>query len=60
MKNSHYSITTGDGEFNLPNLPPGNYTITAWHESYGEQSQEVTITAGENKPLNFVFKAKPF
>jgi plastocyanin len=60
MKNSHYMITTGDGEFKLPNLSPGNYTITAWHESYGEQTQEVTITGSETKSVNFVFKAKPY
>jgi plastocyanin len=60
MKNSHYSITTGDGEFKLPNLPPGTYTITAWHESYGEQAQEVTVTGSEAKTVNFVFKAKPY
>ena len=60
MKNSHYAITTGDGEFKLPNLPPGNYTITAWHESYGEQTQQVTITGNEAKTMNFVFKAKAY
>lgn len=59
MKNSHYAITAVDGEFKLPNLPPGNYTITAWHESYGEQTQQVTISGGETKALDFVFKAKP-
>jgi hypothetical protein len=53
-------ITTDNGEFKLPNLPPGNYTITAWHESYGEQSQQVTITGSETKNLNFVFKAKAY
>ncbi|HEV7967367.1 MAG TPA: carboxypeptidase regulatory-like domain-containing protein [Candidatus Acidoferrales bacterium] len=60
MKNSHYAITAGDGEFKLPNLPPGAYTITAWHESYGEQTQEVIITGSESKTVNFVFKAKPY
>lgn len=60
MKNSHYAITAGDGDFKLPNLPPGNYTITAWHESYGEQTQEVTITGSEVKTVNFVFKAKAY
>jgi hypothetical protein len=60
MKNSHYAITAGDGEFKLPNLPPGNYTIKVWHEKYGEQTQEVTVTGSESKTLNFVFKAKPY
>jgi plastocyanin len=60
LKNSHYAVTEGDGGFSLPNLPPGKYTITAWHESYGDQSQDVTISGSEPKSVNFVFKAKPY
>jgi hypothetical protein len=60
LKNSHYSISGGDGGFKLANLPPGKYTITAWHESYGDQSQEVTISGSETKSVNFVFKAKAY
>lgn len=59
MPNSHYAVTGAGGSFSLANLPPGKYTITAWHESYGEQSQEVTITGSETKTINFVFKPKP-
>jgi len=58
MKNSHYAVTGDGGSFTLPNLPPGKYTVTAYHEAYGEQSQEVTITGTETKAINFVFKAK--
>jgi plastocyanin len=60
LKNSHYAVTAGGGSFTLPNLPPGKYTITAWHESYGDQTQEVTISGSETKSVNFVFKAKPY
>lgn len=60
LKNSHYSVSGEDGGFLLPNLPPGKYTIAAWHEFYGEQTQEVTITGGETKTVNFVFKARPY
>jgi uncharacterized protein (DUF2141 family) len=59
LKNSHYAVTEDGGAFTLPNLPPGKYTITAWQESYGEQSQDVTITGSETKTITFVFKAKP-
>jgi hypothetical protein len=48
------------GGFTLPNLPPGKYTVTAWHEAYGEQTQEVTIAGSETKTISFVFKAKPY
>src|SRR5438876_3899515 len=58
MKNSHYSITGADGGFTLPDLPPGKYTVTAFHESYGDQTQEVSIAGSETKSVNFVFKAK--
>jgi hypothetical protein len=60
LKNSHHAISGEDGGFSLPNLPAGKYTVTAWHESYGEQTQEVTISGSETKTVNFVFKAKPY
>jgi carboxypeptidase family protein len=60
LKNSHYAISAEDGGFTLPNLPPGKYTVTAFHESYGDQSQEVTISGSETKTVSFTFKAKPY
>jgi len=60
LKTSHYSVTANGGAFTLPNLPPGKYTISAWHESYGTQTQDVTITGSETKSISFVFKAKAY
>jgi plastocyanin len=60
LKNSHFAVTGDGGAFSLANLPSGKYTITAWHESYGEQTQDVTISGSEAKTVNFVFKAKPY
>jgi plastocyanin len=59
LRTSHFAVTGDDGRFTLPNLPPGHYTVTAWHETYGTQVQEVTITGGESETINFVFVAKP-
>jgi Carboxypeptidase regulatory-like domain len=59
LKTSHYAVTGESGAFTLNNLPPGKYTITAWHETYGTQTQEITLAGDENAPINFVFKAKP-
>ena len=58
LKTSHYSVTGDDGSFTLNGLPPGKYTIKAWHEMYGTQTQDVVITAGEAKAINFTFQAK--
>ena len=60
LKNSHYTMSGEAGEFSLANLPAGKYTITAWQELYGEQSQEVTISGKETKTISFVFKVKPY
>jgi plastocyanin len=60
MKNSHFAVSAEDGGFKLPNLPPGKYTVTAWHESYGEQSKEVTISGSETQTINFTFKVKDY
>ena len=60
LKTSHYAVTKDDGSFSLPNLPPGKYTITAWHEDYGTQQQEITITGNESKTADFSFKAKAY
>src|SRR5580658_148886 len=60
LKNSYFAISGEDGSFTLPNLPPGKYTVTAFHESYGDQSQEVTISSSETKTVSFTFKAKPY
>ena len=60
FKNSHHSVTDNNGAFALPDLPPGKYTVTAWHELYGAQSKQITITAGENKDLDFVFHVNPY
>jgi plastocyanin len=57
LNTSHYAVTAAGGTFSLPNLPPGKYTITAYHEAYGEQSQQVTISGNETKTIDFSFKA---
>jgi hypothetical protein len=58
QKPSQFSVTAEDGTFTLSGLLPGKYTITAWDESCGAQSQEVTITGDETVAANFVFRPK--
>lgn len=60
LKTNHYAITEDGGGFSLPDLPPGKYTVTAWHEDYGTQTQDVTIAGGETKSIDFSFKAKAY
>ena len=50
-----YAVTSGDGRFELKGLPPGTYTIEAWHERLGPMTQSVTVAASETKDVPFTF-----
>jgi len=52
-----HSVSNGSGAFSLSTLPPGNYVIEAWHETYGTQTQNVTVTTGETADITFTFTA---
>lgn len=52
-----YGTTDDNGSYTINNVPPGNYTVTAWQESYGKQTQKVTVSAGQSAKLDFTFKA---
>jgi hypothetical protein len=38
-------------------LPPGTYTIEAWHERLGAQTQTITIGEREAGDMTFSFQA---
>jgi plastocyanin len=51
-----FAVTDASGTFTLKSLPPGTYTIEAWHEKLGTQTQSVTVGAKETKDISFTFK----
>lgn len=53
-KNPYQAITGPDGTFQIADIPPGKYTVEAWHERYGAKTAEVTVEAG--KPATVTFK----
>jgi plastocyanin len=56
LPHPYFAVTKDDGKFELPNLPPGTYTIEAWQEKLGPMTQSVTIAAKETKEITFAFK----
>jgi plastocyanin len=53
-----YAVSSPDGKFTIKGLPPGTYTIEAWHEKLGTQTGTVTVGAGESKTTDFNFSPK--
>jgi plastocyanin len=57
LEHPYFSVTKPGGEFELANLPAGSYTVEAWHEKLGTQSQQVTLADNDKKAVTFTFKA---
>jgi Carboxypeptidase regulatory-like domain len=56
VKNPYFAVSGKNGAFEIKNLPPGTYTVQAWHEKLGIKSQQITVGANENKTLELEFK----
>jgi plastocyanin len=54
-KHGLQAISGADGSFKISNVPPGKYTVEAWHEKYGVKTQEVTVEAGKAANVNFKY-----
>jgi uncharacterized protein (DUF2141 family) len=51
----YYAVTNDDGSFSIQGLPPGTYTVEAWHEKLGTKTMQVTVAAQETKQADFSF-----
>jgi plastocyanin len=55
MAHPYFAVSAADGSFDLAGLPPGTYTIEAWHETLGTQTEQVTISEGQAATVSFIF-----
>ena len=47
-----YTIPAADGQYLIPDLPAGDYRVTAWHERFDSVQLEVSIAEGERINLD--------
>lgn len=58
VKNPYYAITKEDGLFEIKDIVPGDYTLTAWHAGVGTfLEQKVTVPPNGTATANFVFQS---
>jgi plastocyanin len=56
LDNPMFVQPNNDGVFEMKNVPPGQYTIRAWHERLNSTPKQVTVRAGEAVTMNFDFQ----
>ncbi len=54
----YYAITDESGNFELTDVPAGEYEIKVWQETLGESTQKVTVPAGGAADVTFELAAK--
>lgn len=52
----YFAVTDSEGTFELKDLPPGEYTVEAWHEKLGTQEQKITVAPSEAQQVDFPFQ----
>lgn len=51
-----YAVVVGeDGSYAIDNVPPGNYSVVAWHPKYGLKEAKVTVPGGGEAVANYTF-----
>lgn len=42
----YFAVTDAEGNYTIPDLPAGTYTVSVWHERFDKTSQTVTVDGG--------------
>ncbi len=50
----HFAVTDAKGSFVIRNVPPGKYTLVAWHEKKDGFEREIEVVAGKPLVLDLV------
>ena len=57
LSHPYFMVTKEDGTFEIKGVPPGTYTLVAWHEKLGEKTAQVKVDAKGAATTDFTFDA---
>lgn len=57
-RNPYYALVGADGRFEIADVPPGKYSLRAWHPALGVKKKRIKISTGGKKTADFTFSAK--
>ena len=55
LPHPYYAVTGKDGSFKIANVPPGTYTVEAFHRKAGKTTQKVTV-GNESQKADFTLE----
>jgi plastocyanin len=58
LKHPFFAVSAEDGSFTIKGVPPGTYTVAAWHEGGAtgtEKTMQVTVAANGSAKADFAF-----
>jgi hypothetical protein len=58
VSHQYFAVTEFDGVFVINGVPPGRYTVEAWHETLGTSTASLAVTAGQPATVSFTFAAR--
>ena len=58
FKHPFHDVSGTKGTFEIKDLPAGKYVVAAWHERFGEVTQDVEIADGDEKEISFTLSPK--
>jgi plastocyanin len=58
VSNPYFARSDIAGVFQIANIPPGTYTLQAWHERFGSLTQTVRVRGGATTDVQLSYTAK--
>jgi hypothetical protein len=55
VTNPYFAVSDTMGTFTIDKVPPGTYTLQAWHERFGMLTKMVTVKAGAAVTVDFTY-----
>ena len=55
VEHPYFAITGANGAFSIDQIPPGSYTVDAWHEQMGSLPHSIEIASGDTRQIRFEF-----
>ncbi len=55
VSHPYFAVSSGEGTFEIRNVPVGTYSLKTWHERYGELTRPARVTAGATTTIDVAY-----